>query len=277
MDKTIPPLQTESKPRYTKKGIPSPTMTADELEECANIARRFLSIKNRSEFARDNACPGKDDRAKGSIIYSHINALRPISMASAIAYARGFRCALEEISPRLAKEAKASSAVIPSPSAPNTVSLVYSTTPGYAKPIVDEVKIRQFDTGGSMGTGVLLRDQPGVIKSWTVTMEWLSKNIKSCTGHANLSIVTGFGDSMRPMFNPGDPLVIDQGVNTVEFDAIYFFRVGNEGFLKRLQRIPGEGMRVISENKAYESWTIKPDMDFEVFGRVLKVWCSEEF
>lgn len=128
-----------------------------------------------------------------------------------------------------------------------------------------------------MGPGVLLRDQPGVIKSWTVTLEWLAKNIKSHTGHKNLNIVTGFGDSMRPMFNPGDPIVIDLGVTTVDFDGIYFFRVGNEGFLKRLQRIPGEGLRVISENKAYESWTIKPDMDFEVFGRVLKVWCSEEF
>ena len=94
----------------------------------------------------------------------------------------------------------------------------------------------------------------------------------------DLCIVTGFGDSMRPLFNPGDPLLVDISVNTVEFDTIYFFRVGNEGFIKRLQRIPGEGLRVLSANRDnYEPWTIKPDMDFQVLGRVLKVWRSDDF
>lgn len=140
-----------------------------------------------------------------------------------------------------------------------------------------EIHLEQFETGGAMGHGVLLRDQPGVIRSWNVSLEWLNKNVRSHSGAQNLSIVTGFGDSMKPMFNPGDPLIVDTGVKSVDFDAIYFFRVGNEGFIKRLQRIPGEGIRVISTNKEYESWTIRSDMDFEVFGRVLKVWCSEDF
>jgi hypothetical protein len=142
----------------------------------------------------------------------------------------------------------------------------------------DELVIPQFvDAGGSMGKGLLLRDQPGEIRGWTVSQEWVAKNIKSHTGASNLCIVTGFGDSMKGMFNSGDPLVVDRGVTTVDFDAVYFFRVDNEGFIKRLQRIPGEGLRVLSENKKYESWTIKPDMDFEVFGRVLKAWQGEEF
>lgn len=141
----------------------------------------------------------------------------------------------------------------------------------------EEIRIMQFETGGAMGSGVLLRDQPGVINSWSVSQEWLSKNVRSHSGASNLTIVTGFGDSMRPKFNPGDPLLVDCGVRSVEFDAIYFFRVEKEGFIKRLQRIPGEGIRVISDNKDYESWTIKAGMDFEVFGRVLKIWKGEDF
>ncbi|MDP3651066.1 MAG: S24 family peptidase [Rhodoferax sp.] len=141
----------------------------------------------------------------------------------------------------------------------------------------DELVIPQFDTGGAMGSGLLLRDQPGVIQSWVVNAEWVQKNIKSHTGAANLCIVTGFGDSMKGMFNSGDPLVLDKGVTSVEFDAVYFFRVENEGFIKRLQRIPGEGLRVLSENKKYDSWTVKPGMDFEVFGRVVKAWQGEDF
>ena len=145
------------------------------------------------------------------------------------------------------------------------------------KSISKEIVIPQFNAVGNMGNGLVLRDQSGVISSWKVSPEWMTKNVKVHTGVKNLAIVTGFGDSMRPMFNSGDPLLIDIGVKSVEFDAIYFFRVGDEGFIKRLQRIPGDGIRAISENKGYEGWTIKPDMDFEVFGRVIKVWASEDF
>lgn len=142
----------------------------------------------------------------------------------------------------------------------------------------EEMTIMQFDAAGAMGHGVTLRDQPGVIQSWKVSAEWVQKNIRSFSAVQNLCIVTGFGDSMKPMFNPGDPLLVDIGVRQVEFDAVYFFRVGDEGFIKRLQRIPGEGLRVLSANRDfYEPWTVKPHMDFEVFGRVLKVWRGEDF
>lgn len=140
------------------------------------------------------------------------------------------------------------------------------------------VVIRHYDTGGKMGDGgVILRDQPGLIESWTVTPEWIQKNIKNCSAAANLCVVTGFGDSMRPLYEPGDPLIVDTGVKQVDFDGIYFFRVGNEGFIKRLQRIPGEGLVAISENKAYREWTIRDGMDFEVFGRIVKAWRSEDY
>jgi len=141
----------------------------------------------------------------------------------------------------------------------------------------NDVVIKQFDTGSSMGNGLRLVDQPGMIKSWAVDHEWLRVNVKHHTGASNLCIVTGFGDSMLGMFNPGDPLLVDRGVTTCNFDGVYFFRVGDEGFIKRLQRIPGEGVLVISENTKYRDWTIKPDMDFEVLAKVLKVWESKSF
>ena len=55
-----------------------------------------------------------------------------------------------------------------------------------------------------MGNGLELRDQPGVIQSWNVSPEWLQRT-SGASSPKNLCIVTGFGDSMRPMFNPGDP------------------------------------------------------------------------
>lgn len=141
-------------------------------------------------------------------------------------------------------------------------------------------QIQQFDTGGAMGHGVVLRDQPGVIKSWTVSDAWLQQNVHRVTSPKNLCIVTGFGPSMQPLFNPGDPLLVDRGVARADIDGIYFFRVGNEGFVKQLQRIPVAGgliLRAKSYNVLYDPFDITEGMDFEVFGRVVKAWKGEEF
>jgi len=148
------------------------------------------------------------------------------------------------------------------------------------KPVPDIV-LEQFDAGGSMGHGLELRDQPGVIQSWRVNPEWLERNVRAHTSAKNLCIVTGFGDSMQPLFNPGDPLLVDTGVASVDFDSIYFFRIDNDGYVKRLQRIPTEEglvIRAISENRdAYQAFDITSRMDFQVLGRVLKVWRSQDF
>jgi phage repressor protein C with HTH and peptisase S24 domain len=143
----------------------------------------------------------------------------------------------------------------------------------------DIVSIPQWDTGGKMGSSGLALDgeQPGLIQAWQVSHEWVTKNVREYSAIKNLCIVTGFGNSMQPMFNPGDPLLVDAGVKTVDRDGPYFFRVGGDGYIKTLQRIPGEGLVVLSENPKYKEWTIKPDMDFEVLGRVVRAWCGQDF
>lgn len=148
----------------------------------------------------------------------------------------------------------------------------------------DDLVINQYEAGGAMGHGLVLEDRPpGLIKSWKVDHEWLRLNVRHHTGIQNLRIVTGFGPSMRGMFNPGDPLLCDCGVNTVEVDAVYFFRAGDHGFIKMLQRIPtadGLVIRAKSKNPDYDPFDITPAMlaqdgYFEVFGKVLTVWKSE--
>lgn len=140
------------------------------------------------------------------------------------------------------------------------------------------IEIIQYnDVNGSMGSGLILSDQPGQITGWRVTKEWITKNIPSNTGDSNIRIVTGFGDSMKGMFNSGDPLLIDVGITDIKWDGVYFFRIGDEGFIKRLQRIPGQGIRALSANPEYEAWTITPDMDFHILGLVLKVWKGSSF
>lgn len=145
----------------------------------------------------------------------------------------------------------------------------------------DDLTIPQYAAGGAMGGGLILEEkQPGIIKSWRVDHEWLRLNVRHHTGIQNLCIVTGFGPSMRGMFNPGDPLLCDRGVKTVDVDAVYFFRVGDHGFIKMLQRIPtadGLVIRAKSKNLDYDPFDITAGMDFEVFGKILTVWKSEQF
>ena len=147
---------------------------------------------------------------------------------------------------------------------------------------IDNVVIPQYEAGGSMGFGRLLleNEPPGHIKQWTVDNDWLRRNVPNHTGAQNLCIVTGFGPSMRPMFNPGDPLLVDTGVKTCEEDAVFFFRWRSHGFIKMLQRIPtadGLVIRAKSKNPDYDAFDIKVDSDFQVLAKVLTVWKSEQF
>ncbi|RYH67823.1 MAG: helix-turn-helix transcriptional regulator [Alcaligenaceae bacterium] len=144
-----------------------------------------------------------------------------------------------------------------------------------------DLVIAQYDTGGAMGHGFALEDNPpGLIKSWRVDKEWLRLNVPVYSSAENLCIVTGFGPSMKPRYNPGDPLLCDLGVQEVEVDGIYFFRIDGHGFIKQLQRIPTESgmiLRAKSFNPDYDSFDISQKMEFQVFGKILMAWRSEQF
>ncbi|MGZ0105182.1 S24 family peptidase [Achromobacter sp. KK8] len=74
-------------------------------EEAAALRKRFEGV-NRAAFARDHQVKGGQ-----AMIYQHITGRRPISVEAAMAYASGFQCSLEEISPRLAIEAQKAAAL----------------------------------------------------------------------------------------------------------------------------------------------------------------------
>lgn len=150
----------------------------------------------------------------------------------------------------------------------------------------NEVVIVQYDVSGGMDTRgklMLEAEPPGIIKSWKVDREWLQLNVRSYTSLQNLCIVTGFGPSMKGMFNPGDPLLMDIGVNRVDHEGVYFFRVGDEGYIKILQRVPefdGPGflLRVISKNEDFPPYDLSPkNPHLRIIGKILTVWKSEQY
>lgn len=124
-------------------------INADEIDKEATALRdRFASIKgrmSRAEFARQFKVPGGD-----SMIYQNIKALKPISREAALAYAKGFGCSLDDISPRLAKEARTSSSMLTDNSSA-TVYTIHESSPrrSYVSDVDDLV--RDFESLSEQG------------------------------------------------------------------------------------------------------------------------------
>lgn len=149
------------------------------------------------------------------------------------------------------------------------------------KPVSNEtiIEIPRFDVKASMGDGCALSDgYIDLIQRMTVSLEWLKQQSLIYTSPDNLAIITGDGDSMSGTFNHGDALLVDRGVTELRSDAVYVFAIDGEIFIKRLQRLPGGDIRVISDNKLYESYTIADGLKdrFMLLARVLLVWNAKK-
>ncbi|MDM1546154.1 helix-turn-helix transcriptional regulator [Ignatzschineria indica] len=99
---------------------------------------------------------------------------------------------------------------------------------------------------------------------------WIDNILGIC---AKALIVIGVkGDSMEGEINNGDIILINKEDNAL-LNGIYVIRIEGDLIVKRIQRLPGGIIKVISANSAYESFEIdtnNPPLDFEAIGRV--VW-----
>lgn len=222
----------------------------------------------------------------------YLNGRSRLNFTAAAAFAKELGCQIADFSPRLAAQlARISPVDITLPRTPGNpmdqeFDVASSKTPWAlaqepTAPFGNELSIPQYETGKRIGETSLVLEgkQPGMIKSWRVDMDWLRMNVRHYSSVQNLCIVTGFGPSMRPRFNPGDPLLMDKGITSMEVDGVYFFRVGDSGYIKQLQRIPSERgtiYRAKSYNPDYEPFDITAKMDFQVFGKILTIWKGEQ-
>lgn len=136
------------------------------------------------------------------------------------------------------------------------------------------VTIPHFDIRGSMGNGSTPPGHVEVIRDLTVHQDWLRSQGISYSGLNNLAIICGDGDSMAGTFNDGDALLVDRGVNEVRTDAVYVFSLEGDLFVKRLQRMTGGGLRMISDNPLYPPLMIEGAAleKLHIQARVLLVW-----
>ncbi len=136
------------------------------------------------------------------------------------------------------------------------------------------ITIPQLDVAGSMGSGRVPPDHVEVIRDITVHLDWLKTQGLSYSKLENLAIIDGDGDSMEGTFRNGDALLVDRGITEIRTDAIYVFTLDGELFIKRLQRLTGGSLRMISDNPVYPAIMIEGDMldRVHIQARVLLVW-----
>jgi phage repressor protein C with HTH and peptisase S24 domain len=148
------------------------------------------------------------------------------------------------------------------------------TPASHSREIVETVNIRRFDNPASLGAGIERHETDMLVGHMTVNANWVRQNLPSITSPRNLEIMVGFGDSMAPTINDGDLVLVDRGIREVRIDAIYVFTLANELFIKTLQRIPGDGIRVISDNKKYDPYVLDSSSrkEMEILARVCWAW-----
>jgi phage repressor protein C with HTH and peptisase S24 domain len=134
-------------------------------------------------------------------------------------------------------------------------------------------RLPKFNAVGSAGRGRFPPDYDEVIDQLTLSGPWMRKNL-SFTSIDNLAVLTAYGDSMENTFSSGDALLVDCGVNEIKIDAVYVMLRNDELYIKRVQRQLNGSLKIISDNKNYESQVLENGdrENTEVLGRVVYCW-----
>lgn len=89
---------------------------------------------------------------------------------------------------------------------------------------------------------------------------------------ANLKLFKCSGDSMEPVIENGNILLVDTSKTDFNNGGIFLLTINNEWFIKRLRlRVTGE-LDIISENDKYPVETLQPNSNIEIIikGRIIK-------
>lgn len=121
----------------------------------------------------------------------------------------------------------------------------------------DYVRVRQLDAEAGMGSEIENLDNPEIIRA----IDFESSYIRSIVGYlpppGRLFLIAGRGDSMMPLIQPGDTVVVDAGVTTFDGDGVYLINMGNGHQIKRL--LDRGVIHVASENPSYGAPFPMPD------------------
>ncbi|MGY6552156.1 MAG: S24 family peptidase [Erythrobacter sp.] len=133
-----------------------------------------------------------------------------------------------------------------------------------AKAPSDWVDVPRLDLDASAGPGALSGDE-GAFDTFRFSRRWLAE--QGLEG-AQLSAITVAGDSMEPLLNDGDEILVDRTPRPFR-DGIYVVRLGDALLVKRVAQAGGGRFALLSQNLAYPPIEVAAD-EVAIIGRV--VW-----
>ncbi|MGS7841827.1 S24 family peptidase [Stenotrophomonas forensis] len=113
----------------------------------------------------------------------------------------------------------------------------------------DYVRVQQLDAEAGMGGETINDDYPEVIRAMDFEPAYIRSIVGFVPAPGRLVLVTGRGDSMIPVIQPGESLMVDTGISQFDGDGIYLINNGNGQQIKGLQD-RGDAIYVVSANAA---------------------------
>jgi phage repressor protein C with HTH and peptisase S24 domain len=113
--------------------------------------------------------------------------------------------------------------------------------------------------------------EQGEREKYVFRRQWLNSKGKV----EDLVLIEARGDSMEPTIADGDAVLIDRSQKQVVVGNIYALRFKNAVMVKRLQPIDAARIKVMSDNRLYDSYEIDLETgDIEILGQV--IWIGRE-
>lgn len=109
------------------------------------------------------------------------------------------------------------------------------------------VRVQQLDGDVDMGDGRINDDYPDIVRGMDFAPTYIRSVVGFVPAPGRLVLVTGRGDSMIPVIQPGESLMVDTGINSFDGDGIYLLNTGNGQQVKALQD-RGDAVYVVSAN-----------------------------
>lgn len=138
-----------------------------------------------------------------------------------------------------------------------------------------DILIPQYDLRASMGHGQVPADYVEFMRNVVVSGVQLEKLGLDYTSPANLSIITGWGESMAPTIKSKDPVIVDRGITEFMGDGVYVLTWDDMLYIKRLQSAGDAKLELISDNPKHNDRVVNVD-EVTIHARVLLVWSAQK-
>lgn len=126
------------------------------------------------------------------------------------------------------------------------------------------VEVPRLEIGASAGPGALASIEVP-FDSFRFSRRWLSEHGLE---KAQLSAITVEGDSMEPLLNDGDEILVDRAPRAFR-DGIHVVRLDDTLMVKRVASAGAGKFALLSQNLSYPPLTVAAE-DIDIIGRV--VW-----